>query len=385
MIYLDSSATSFLKPPQVEEAVRQSFHVIGNAGRGAHAPTLCASRLIYSTREKLAKLFHIPDSSRISFTCNATEALNMAIGGLIHPGDHAVTTVCEHNSVLRPLYRKEDEGAELTILPADAKGRISYERLAGSRKENTKAVVITHASNLTGNVTDIKEVSAFTKKHRLLLILDASQTAGLLPIDVEEMGIDVLCFTGHKGLLGPQGTGGIYVRKGIGIPSSKVGGSGAHSFDREHPLDMPAALEAGTANGHGIAGLNAALDFLEETGIEAIHEKADALARRFAQGVAQVRSVVIYGDLEARPRAPIVSLNINGMDSAVVSDILWEDYKICVRAGAHCAPLMHRALGTVEQGAVRFSFSYFNTEEEVDAAIKAVREIAADNEWPAHF
>ncbi len=385
MIYLDSSATSFLKPPQVEEAVCKAFHTIGNAGRGAHAPTLSASRLSYDTREKLADLFCIADPSRISFTCNATEALNIAIGAFIQPGDHAVTTVCEHNSVLRPLYRKEDEGVQLTILPTDGKGRISYEKLSKSCKKNTRAVVITHASNLTGNVTDLAKVSAFTKKHKLLLIVDASQTAGALPIDVEEMGIDVLCFTGHKGLLGPQGTGGIYIRKGLAARPFKVGGSGMHSFDKKHPAEMPAALEAGTVNGHGLAGLNAALDFLKETGIEAIHEKEDALARRFAQGVAQVPTVALYGDLEAKLRAPIVSLNVNGMDSAVVSDILWEDYKICVRSGAHCAPLMHQALGTVEQGAVRFSFSYFNTEEEVDAAIQAVREIAQDNMWPARF
>ncbi|MCI8813725.1 MAG: aminotransferase class V-fold PLP-dependent enzyme [Lachnospiraceae bacterium] len=385
MIYLDSSATSFLKPPQVEEAVCKSFHTIGNAGRGAHAPTLSASRLIYDAREKLADLFHIADPSRVSFTCNATEALNIAIGALIHSGDHVVTTACEHNSVLRPLYRKEEEGVKLTILPADKKGRISYEKLAKSGQENTKAVVITHASNLTGNVTDLAKVSAFTRKRGILLIVDASQTAGTLPIDVEKMGIDALCFTGHKGLLGPQGTGGVYIRKGLTAEPFKVGGSGNHSFDRKHPSDMPAALEAGTANGHGLAGLNAALDFLKETGVEAIYQKEDALARRFAQGVSQVRTVALYGDLEAKIRAPIVSLNINGMDSAVVSDILWEDYKICVRSGAHCAPLMHQALGTVEQGAVRFSFSYFNTEEEVDEAIRAVQEIAGDNVWPGYF
>ena len=266
----------------------------------------------------------------------------------------------------------------MSILPADAKGRIAYEKLEEFYRENTRAVVVTHASNLTGNVTDLAKIRAFTRSHDLLLILDASQTAGALSIDVEEMGIDVLCFTGHKGLLGPQGTGGIYVRDGIAPVPLKVGGSGVHSFEREHPADMPTALEAGTLNGHGIAGLNAALSFLKETGIEAIHQKEDGLARRFAKGVSKIPSVVVYGDLEADLRAPIVSLNIGEMDSAMVSDILWEDYEICVRAGAHCAPLMHEALGTVEQGAVRFSFSYFNTEEEVDAAIDAVGEIAEE-------
>ncbi len=378
MIYLDSSATSFLKPPQVAHAVCQAFQNMGNAGRGAHAATLGASRMLYDTREKLAGLFNIADPARICFTCNATESLNIAVHGLICGGDHVITTVCEHNSVLRPLYAKEQEGASLSILPADEKGRIIYERLEDLRREDTKAVVITHASNLTGNVTDLLKISALTRRYGLLLIVDASQTAGSIPIDVEEMGIDVLCFTGHKGLMGPQGTGGIYVRKGLSPRPLKVGGSGVHSFDKMHPVDMPTALEAGTLNGHGIAGLNAAIDFINETGVGAIHEKEDALARRFIKGMADIPQVILYGDLEADLRAPIVSLNIGDVDSAFVSDILWEDYEICVRAGAHCAPLMHHALGTVGQGAVRFSFSYFNTEDEVDTAIRAIREIAEE-------
>ncbi len=378
MIYLDSSATSFLKPPQVAHAVCQAFQNMGNAGRGAHAATLGASRMLYDTREKLAGLFNIADPARICFTCNATESLNIAVHGLICGGDHVITTVCEHNSVLRPLYAKEQEGASLSILPADERGRIIYERLEDLRREDTKAVVITHASNLTGNVTDLLKISALTRRYGLLLIVDASQTAGSIPIDVEEMGIDVLCFTGHKGLMGPQGTGGIYVRKGLSPRPLKVGGSGVHSFDKMHPVDMPTALEAGTLNGHGIAGLNAAIDFINETGVGAIHEKEDALARRFIKGMADIPQVILYGDLEADLRAPIVSLNIGDVDSAFVSDILWEDYEICVRAGAHCAPLMHHALGTVGQGAVRFSFSYFNTEDEVDTAIRAIREIAEE-------
>lgn len=333
--------------------------------------------MIFDTRVKLAELFHVGDPSRIAFTSNATESLNIAIGGLIGPGDHVITTACEHNSVLRPLYVKEEQGTSLSILQADNQGRMDYEKLEQIRNERTKAVVITHASNLTGNVTDLARVSAFTRKHGILLIVDASQTAGSIPIDVEKMGIDVLCFTGHKWLMGPQGTGGIYVREGLRVTPLKVGGSGVHSFDRRHPLDMPTALEAGTANGHGIAGLNAALDFLKETGIENIHKKETQLARRFADRVRRVPEAVIYGDFQGAVRAPIVSLNIGEQDSAVVSDILWEDYQICVRAGAHCAPLMHQALGTVEQGAVRFSFSYFNTEEEVDFAVKALSEIAA--------
>ena len=376
MIYLDSSATSFLKPPQVAEAVFRSFNTIGNAGRGAHAPTLNASRLIYDTREKLAALFGTPDPSRIAFTCNATEALNIAIHGAIHPGEHVITTACEHNSVLRPLYLKEKEGTELTIIPADKKGRIRYDLLESSVKSNTSAIVLTHASNLSGNVTDLAFVSNFAKKHGLLLIVDASQTAGSLPINVVKMGIDILCFTGHKGLFGPQGTGGLYVREGLTLSPLKSGGSGIHSFDRQHPTDMPTALEAGTLNGHGIAGLNAGLDYILSTGIKNIHAKEISLARRFVNGISDISDLKLYGDIDAPLRTPIISLNIGNMSSASVSDILWEDYEICVRAGAHCAPLIHKTFGTEKQGAVRFSFSCFNTEAEIDTAIRAMHEIA---------
>ena len=376
MIYLDSSATSFLKPPQVAEAVFRSFNTIGNAGRGAHAPTLNASRLIYDTREKLAALFGTPDPSRIAFTCNATEALNIAIHGAIHPGEHVITTACEHNSVLRPLYLKEKEGTELTIIPADKKGRIRYDLLESSVKSNTSAIVLTHASNLSGNVTDLAFVSNFAKKHGLLLIVDASQTAGSLPINVVKMGIDILCFTGHKGLFGPQGTGGLYVREGLTLSPLKSGGSGIHSFDRQHPTDMPTALEAGTLNGHGIAGLNAGLDYILSTGVKNIHAKEISLARRFVNGISDISYLKLYGDIDAPLRTPIISLNIGNMSSASVSDILWEDYEICVRAGAHCAPLMHKTFGTEKQGAVRFSFSCFNTEAEIDTAIQAMHEIA---------
>ena len=376
MIYLDSSATSFLKPPQVAEAVFRSFNTIGNAGRGAHAPTLNASRLIYDTREKLAALFGTPDPSRIAFTCNATEALNIAIHGAIHPGEHVITTACEHNSVLRPLYLKEKEGTELTIIPADKKGRIRNDLLESSVKSNTSAIVLTHASNLSGNVTDLAFVSNFEKKHGLLLIVDASQTAGSLPINVVKMGIDILCFTGHKGLFGPQGTGGLYVREGLTLSPLKSGGSGIHSFDRQHPTDMPTALEAGTLNGHGIAGLNAGLDYILSTGVKNIHAKEISLARRFVNGISDISDLKLYGDIDAPLRTPIISLNIGNMSSASVSDILWEDYEICVRAGAHCAPLMHKTFGTEKQGAVRFSFSCFNTEAEIDTAIRAMHEIA---------
>ena len=380
MIYLDSAATSFYKPEQVEQAVCRAFHTIGNAGRGAHVPTLEASRVLYRTRAKLAKLFHAEHASRIAFTANVTQALNLAIDGLIQTGDHVVTTVCEHNSVLRPLYKKQENSVFLTIVSADENGTIAPQDIQDAMRENTRAIVIHHASNVTGNVVPIEKIAAIAHRAGALLIVDAAQTAGGIPIDVQAMGMDVLCFTGHKSLLGPQGTGGIYVRDGLSVPSLLVGGSGVHSFDKHQPTDMPTVLEAGTANGHGIAGLEAAVDFLLETGVETIHAREDALMRRFIAGVREIPLVKLYGDMDAPLRAPIVTLNLGTADAAVVSDVLWEDDEICVRAGAHCAPLMHQHLGTVEQGAVRFSFSYWNTEAEIDRAIQAVRNIAAECE-----
>lgn len=375
MIYLDNAATTLHKPEGVAEAMITALTSMGNSGRGAHEATLDASRMIYGTREKLAELFHISDPMRIAFTCNATESLNIAIQGILQPGDHVITSVCEHNSVLRPVYRMAKRGVTYDMLPADKKGVIQYDQLTSLLKKETKAIVITHASNLTGNVTDLKKVSDFAKKNGLLLIVDASQTAGCIPIDVQELGIDVLCFTGHKGLMGPQGTGGIYVREGIKIAPLKVGGSGVKSFDKEHPDTMPTALEAGTLNGPGIAGLGASVSWLLKQGVEKIHEKDLALSRRFLKGIAEIPDITIYGDMDSQMRTAIVSLNLGDVDSAEMSDWLWEDYGIAVRAGAHCAPLMHKALGTEQQGAVRFSFSCFNTEEEVDAAIQALKEL----------
>ena len=375
MIYLDNAATTIHKPEGVAQAMVQALNSLGNSGRGAHEATLDASRIIYGTREKLARLFGIKDPMRIAFTCNATESLNIAINGLFEKGDHVITTMCEHNSVLRPLYRLEENGVELSILPADSKGVPMYGELERLIQKNTRAIVITHASNLSGNVTDLGRVSVIAQKYKLLLVVDASQSAGCIPIDVEKMGIDVLCFTGHKGLMGPQGTGGIYVREGLEIRPLKVGGSGVHSYDREHPKEMPTALEAGTLNGTGIAGLFSSLDFILDTGVEAIHKKEMKLAKRFFDGIKDLPEVTVYGDWQNSERTAIVSVNLGTEESGQVSDWLWEDYGIAVRAGAHCAPLMHKALGTEKRGAVRFSFSYFNTEEEVDAAIQALKEI----------
>lgn len=375
MIYLDNAATSYQKPEAVYQAVQEAMHHMGNSGRGAHGASLDASRQIYSARELLAELFHAGDPSRVAFTANSTESLNMAVFGLFAPGDHVITTMLEHNSVLRPLYLLEEAGLELTILPADQKGCICYEDIEKAIRPNTKGIICTHASNLTGNMVDIGRIGRFCRKKGLLFVVDASQTAGVFDIHMEEMGIDVLCFTGHKGLLGPQGTGGICVRQGVAVRPLIVGGSGVHSYSKAHPEDMPTALEAGTLNGHGIAGLYAALRYIQETGMEQIRERELSLMRQFYDGVRTIPGVTIYGDFTGQ-RAPIVSLNIRDYDSGEVADELAYHYEIYTRAGAHCAPLMHRALGTESTGAVRFSMSHFNTEAEIDEAVRAVHEIA---------
>ena len=377
MIYLDNAATTLKKPPEVGQAMLDALQTAGNPGRGAHEPTLHASRIVYNTREALAELFHAESPARIAFASNATQALNTAINGLIGPGAHVITTVCEHNSVLRPLYRLQKQGAEVSFVDVDANGVLCYEQFEQLLRPNTKAVVITGASNVTGNRTDLAFVSAFAKRHGLLFIVDAAQTAGAMPMDVQSLGVDVLCFTGHKALLGPQGTGGLYVRPGLTVAPLVVGGSGIHSFDEAHPTEMPTALEAGTLNVPGLAGLEAGVHWILKQGVETLEAREAALARQFYEAVRDIPGVQCYGDFTS-PRAPIVSLNLGGEDSARVADVLWEDYGICVRAGAHCAPLMHKALGTVEQGVVRFSFSHTNTEEEVRTAAKAVRTLAEE-------
>ena len=376
MIYLDNAATTLHKPPEVAEAVKNAILTAGNASRGAHGVSLAASRMVFDTRARLAKLFGCPRADHVVFTANSTEALNIALYGLISAGDHVISTDLEHNSVLRPLYDLQTRGAAVDFVPADKKGNIRYEDMQKLFRPDTKAVVCTHASNLTGNVLDIARIGEMAHAHGALLVVDASQTAGVLPIDMQKMHIDVLCFTGHKGLMGPQGTGGLCIRPGVEVQPLLRGGTGIHSYDRGQPQAYPARLEAGTLNTHGLAGLHAALEFIERHGVQAIGARERALMRRFYDGVRGTPGVAVYGDFEQDERVAIVTLNIRDYASGEVADALFEDCGIATRAGAHCAPRMHEALGTVEQGAVRFSFAFFNTEDEVDMAVRAVRELA---------
>ena len=377
MIYLDNAATTVRKPPAVAEAVLSALGSFGNSGRGAYGEALDAGRCIYETRLLLGELFRCP-ADHVCFTPNSTAALNTAIAGLLSPGDHVISTDWEHNSVLRPLYRFRAQGGAVDFLPADRQGRLDWDTLPGLLRRETKAVVCTHASNLTGDALDLRRMGAFCREHGLLLVVDASQTAGLLPIDMEDMGIDVLCFTGHKSLMGPQGTGGLCVRPGVEICPLLTGGTGVQSYRETQPEAYPTRLEAGTLNGHGIAGLRAALRFRREVGREAILAHELGLARHFYERVRDIPGIRLYGDYAAAERAPIVALNLGDADSGAVADALWERWGIAVRPGAHCAPRLHRALGTEAQGAVRFSWSYYNTEAETDAAVSALRQLAEE-------
>lgn len=378
MIYLDNAATTMHKPQAVIDAVTQAMCSLGNAGRGATSGALDAVRTIHACRAKLARLLGCPRADHVCFTPNSTAALNAAINGVVRPGDRVVTTVLEHNSVLRPLNRlATEQGVTVDHAGCDANGVLDYDELERLVTPGTRAVVVTHASNVTGNAVDVSRVAAIAHAAGALVIVDASQSAGTAHIDMQAMGLDVVCFTGHKGLMGPQGTGGLAVAEGIDVAPWAMGGTGVHSFDPLQPLEWPTRLEAGTLNGHGIAGLSAGLDFIEaQGGFEAIAAHERVLADRFLVGVRKIPGIKLYGAFDQSTRSAIVSLNVADIDSAEISDALMQGWGIATRPGAHCAPLMHRALGTERQGVVRFSFGYFNTDEEVDTAIDALRDLA---------
>lgn len=378
MIYLDNAATTMHKPQAVIDAVAQAMRSLGNAGRGATSGALDAARIIHGCRAKLARLLGCPRADRVCFTPNSTAALNTAINGVVCPGDRVVTTVLEHNSVLRPLNRLAAErGVTVEHAGCDVNGVLDYDELERLVTPGTRAVVVTHASNVTGNAVDIARVTEVAHAVGALVIVDASQSAGTMQIDMQDIGLDIVCFTGHKGLMGPQGTGGLAVAEGVDVAPWAMGGTGVHSFDALQPMEWPTRLEAGTLNGHGIAGLSAGLDFIEaQGGVEAIATHERALADRFLAGVREIPGITLYGAFDQPTRSAIVSLNVGDIDSAEISDALMQGWGIATRPGAHCAPLMHRALGTERQGVVRFSFGYFNTDGEVDAAIDAVRDLA---------
>jgi cysteine desulfurase family protein len=378
IIYFDNAATSWPKPPEVNAAMQKYMRKIGaNPGRSGHRLSVEAARVIYNTREKLAQLFNVSDPLRIVLTKNATEALNIAISGFLKPGDHVITSSMEHNSVMRPLRAMEQKGVSLTVIKCDNSGLIDPAQISTAIKNNTKGIFITHASNVTGSVMPVAEIGCITRERALVFCVDGAQTAGSCPIDVEEMKIDLLAFTGHKSLFGPSGTGGLFIREGLEkrIEPICVGGTGSRSEMEVQPDFMPDRYEAGTPNTVGIAGLLAGVEFVLSQGISQIKSKEESLVKIFIEGIMNLSGIVIYGQTSADWRIPVVSFNIAGMDPAMIALELDERFKIMSRSGIHCAPSAHKTIGTYPQGTVRFSFSYFNNQEQVAKAVEAIKKI----------
>jgi cysteine desulfurase family protein len=379
IIYFDNAATSWPKPPEVNSAMQKYMRKIGaNPGRSGHRLSIEAARIIYSAREKLAQLFNVDDPLRIVMTKNATEGLNIAISGLLKVGDHVITSSMEHNSVMRPLRAMERRGVNLTVIPCDKSGMIDPAQISAAIRKNTKAIFITQASNVTGTVMPVDDIGRIAREHGLVFCVDAAQTAGCYPIDVEAMNIDLLVFTGHKSLFGPSGTGGLYIREGLEnkIGPLCVGRTGSRSEVEEQPDFMPDSYEAGTPNTVGIAGLQAGLEFVLSEGIAQIKRKEEGLVKTFMEGIKCLPGVMLYGQTDTQKRTPVVSFNITGMDPAAVALELDERFKIMSRSGIHCAPSAHKTIGTYPMGTVRFSFSYFNTQEQIAKAIDAIRKIS---------
>lgn len=375
MIYFDNAATTYDKPKKMIDAVVTAMNNSGNAGRGVHSASMSASGTVFDCRVKLSKFFGSNDADTVVFTNNSTESLNIAIKGILKSGDHVITTNLEHNAVLRPLYEMVEKGVFLDIVKCDEFGNIDIHDIEKMIKKNTKMIVTTHGSNVIGNIIDIKKIGELAKNNNIVYVVDASQTAGIFDINVNDMNIDVLCFTGHKGLLGPQGTGGMIIKDKIDIRVLKSGGTGIKTFDKIMPKELPTHLEAGTLNSHGIAGLSASIDYINELGLEKIRDKEYSLMKYLYDNVKNINGVKIYGDFSTKERCAIVSLNIADYDSGKISDYIYENYQIATRPKGHCAPLVHEFFGTKEQGMVRFSFCYENTFDEVDVAIKAIKEI----------
>ncbi|WP_352418378.1 aminotransferase class V-fold PLP-dependent enzyme [Proteiniborus sp.] len=379
LIYLDNAATSFPKPEIVYEAIMESMREYGaNPGRSGHKLALKAGRAIYETRELLSKFFNIEDPMRIIFTSNATDGLNLVIKGLLKSGDHVITTSMEHNSVLRPLKALDNIGVETTVIQCDEIGCIDIKDIEDNIKNNTKLIVTTHASNVTGTIFPIKQIGEIAKKHDIIYMVDAAQTAGIYNIDVIDMNIDILAFPGHKSLLGPQGTGGVYIKKGVEITQMKEGGTGSKSDSLIQPDIYPDKFESGTPNMPGIVGLGAGIKYIIDKGIDNIRDHENKLAKVFIDGLREIKDVKIYGPCDIEKQAPVISINIGEEDSSEVSYILDQVFNIAVRPGLHCAPLAHRTIGCYEQGCIRFSVGPFNTINDIKAAIEAVQTISTE-------
>jgi cysteine desulfurase family protein len=382
MIYLDNAATSFPKPPGVPDSICRFLTEIGaNPGRSGHRLSVEAARIIYNARERAAELFGVADALRIIFCSNATEGLNLAVMGLLKPGDHVITSSMEHNSVMRPLRRLEAAGVELSVAQCSAYGILDPGDVQKLIKKNTALVVINHASNVTGNIQPVAEIGSMVRERDMLMLVDAAQTGGCCPIDIEKDCIDLLAFTGHKNLFGPPGTGGLVIGTRVDtgrLAPLKTGGTGSRSEHEFQPDFLPDRYESGTPNTSGLAGLDAGLKFILDTGIECIRAHEIMLEKRLTDGLKNIEGVIICGGGNPAKQTATVSFNINGMSSSEAAQRLDEKYEIMCRPGLHCSPAAHRTIGTFPSGTIRFSMGYFNTKDEIDSAIGAVHELARE-------
>jgi cysteine desulfurase/selenocysteine lyase len=378
LIYLDNGATSFPKPPEVYESSDSFFRGYGvNPGRSGYDLCLVAGEMLDQTRRLLTEFFNGSDPNRLVFGYNATDALNLAIFGLLRPGDHAVSTHLEHNSTLRPLSHLQEEGVEVDWVDCDDKGYIDPGQVISLVKRNTKAVVINHGSNVLGTVQPVQEIGPICRERGIPVVLDAAQTAGMMKLDLEKLGVGVLCFTGHKSLMGPMGVGGMYVREGVEIRHTRAGGTGVRSAQRHHLDEYPYRMEYGTPNLPGIAGLNAGVKWVLRQGIENLHRHEMALWTRLRDGLRAIEGVTLYAQESAEDRISVLLFNVDGLEAGDTGTMLDVDYNVACRTGLHCAPMAHEHFGTDKiHGAVRFGIGPFNTEEQIDRAIEAVREIA---------
>ena len=387
-LYFDNAATSFPKPPEVVNHINHFLVNIGtNINRGLSDSSYSAANTVMETRELLCTLFHFPNPLNVVFTKNITESLNVIIKGLLHPGDHVLVSSQEHNAVMRPLHSLMAYGITVSSVPCTKEGTLDLTALPQLQQPNTKAVIMTHASNVSGSILPLREVGRFCREKKIFFIIDTAQTAGFLDLDFTELGADALTFTGHKGLLGPMGTGGFLINEQLAAILTPLieGGTGSFSEYETQPQYLPDKFEGGTMNIPGIYGLNAALKYLLQHGIKNIRERELALTERFLQGLKNIEGIKIIGSADITNRTPLVSLDFLGQDNAEVAYRLTKDYHILTRCGLHCAPSAHKALGTFPQGTVRFSFSHFNTKEEIDYALQSINQLLRFHTKTANF
>ncbi|AJQ27200.1 aminotransferase class V-fold PLP-dependent enzyme [Pelosinus fermentans] len=379
MIYLDNAATSWPKPESVYQMVDKVMRQIGaNPGRSGHTMAIEAGRLVQETRELAAALFAIPHPSQVVFTLNVTDSLNLALKGLLQPGDHVITSSMEHNAMARPLEALRKNGVTVTKVATSPVNGISLREIQNAIQANTKLIAITHASNVTGTLNPIGEIGQIAREFGVAFLVDCAQTAGVFPINVQEMGIDLLAFPGHKSLLGCQGVGGLYVHKGITLKTLREGGTGSHSESLEQPDELPERYESGTLNTSGIAGLGAGIRYIMETGMEKIKQREEELTNLLVAGLAKIPGVVLYGPPLGQQRAAVVSFNLEQISANELCMILDKSFQIAVRPGLHCAPDAHRVLGTLQGGTIRISPGYFTREEEIETCLQAITAIGKE-------